>query len=913
MTIRNLERLFQPRSVAVIGASPRLGSLGYLVLRNLIAGGFPGPLYPVNPRHTQIEGLTAYPSVSVLPERPDLAVICTPPASVPGLIKDLGDKGTRAAIVLTAGLSGQVGGAGKTLQAEMLDQARPFLLRILGPNCLGLLVPGAHLNASFAHVPAAPGGVAFVSQSGALCTAMLDWADTRGVGFSHVISLGNSADVDLGDTLEYLARDLSTGAIVLYVEGVTRARKFMSALRAAARAKPVIVIKGGRANIGAKAAHSHTGAMAGSDAVFDAAIRRAGALRVHDIDELFDAVETLTHMRSIQGERLAILTNGGGPGVLAADAVAVAGGRMADLSDDTVAHLDRVLPGTWSHGNPIDIIGDAPADRFGAAARVLALSPDLDAVLFSYAPTAASDSPSVARAMIEAFKGSQKPLFANWLGGRRMEEARHLFENAHIPTFDTPERAARAFLNLVDYKRNQQSLMETPPDSAEPGADRLACRSTIDDALAAGRTMLSEAEAKSILQNYGIPVVATAIVVDAEDALVKAREIGFPVALKLLSRDVTHKSDVGGVVLDIATEDDLRKAAETIRQRLTDSLPNARFDGYTVQKMIRRPRAVELIVGGSTDPVFGPFILIGQGGTATEIVKDIAIGLPPLNKPLARDMLAQTRISKLLGGYRDVPPADLASVSSILVQISRLMCDHPQILEIDINPLLVDANGAIALDARIRVDRTSSDAKTRLAILPYPDELCETIDWNGQTLTLRPIRPEDEPAHQRLLAETDPNDIRLRFFGFPGPFRHEDLARLTQIDYDREMAFVATVTEPDGIARTLGVVRAITDPDSISAEFAILVESRHKAHGIGTLLMKKMIDYTRNRGTQRLTGEILRENDAMLDLAQALGFKLSSKRPAVSEAVLDLTDRQLTSTDGTQTAKAASRIHGISP
>jgi len=887
MTVRNLEWLFKPASVAVIGASPRDKSLGNLVLKNIIASGFDGPVYPINPHHTQIDDLTAYPSVYALPAVPDLAVICTPPATVPGLIRELGTKGTRAAIVLTAGLSNQNGPTGKTLQTEMLEEARPYLLRMLGPNCLGLLVPGVKLNASFSHLQARPGPIAFVSQSGALCTAMLDWADTRNVGFSHVVSLGNSADVDLGDTLEYLAGEPATGAIILYVEGVGRARKFMSALRAAARAKPVIVIKGGRANAGAQAARSHTGAMAGADNVFDAAIRRAGALRVQNIDELFDAVETLTHMRAIKGDRLAIFTNGGGPGVLAADAVSLAGGTLAALSDYTKSLLDQVLPGTWSHGNPIDIIGDATPDRFGAAARVLSQSPDIDAVLFSYAPTAASDSLSVAHALIEAFKVSPKPLFANWLGGGRMEAARRLFEMAHIPTFETPERAARAFLNLTEYRRNQSSLMETPSASFEPTINRAACRSIITRGLEAGSTMLSEEEAKSILANYGIPVVQTLLATDALDAVAKANGIGFPVALKLLSPDVSHKSDVGGVILNIASAHDLRLAAETIKQRLAEARPDARFDGFTIQKMIRRPRAIELIVGASVDPTFGPFILVGHGGTATEIVKDIAIGLPPLNHHLAHSMLAQTRVSKLLEGYRDVPPADVDAVSQALVQISRLLCDNPEIQEVDINPLLVDADGAIALDARIRISQTTANANSRLAILPYPEELSETVDIAGRKLTLRPIRPDDEEAHKRLLSETTPDDIRLRFFAFRPQFQHEDLARLTQIDYDREMAFIASECNDDGIAQTLGVVRTVTDPDNLRAEFALLVHSTAQKQGIGSALMRKMIDYTRSRGTRHLCAQILLENRNMLEFARRFGFELVPTGAGVMEATLD--------------------------
>ena len=888
MTVRNLEHLFRPKSVAIIGASPRPKSLGNLVLANLIDGGFEGAIYPVNPHHAEIAGRKTYSSVDTLPEAPDLAVVCTPPASVPQIIGELGVKGTRAAVVLTAGLTDQMGPSGKTLQIEMLEAARPNLFRVLGPNCLGLIVPELKLNASFAHVPAAPGGLAFVSQSGALCTAMLDWAASREIGFSHVVSLGNSADVDLGDTLDYLARDTGTNAIALYIEGVTYARKFMSALRAAARAKPVVIIKGGRAKAGARAAHSHTGAMAGADNVYEAAFRRAGALRVQSIDELFDAIETLAHRRTIKGERLAILTNGGGPGVLAADAVALAGGKLAVLSGETTAELDKVLPATWSRANPIDIIGDAPPDRFCEAAKILSRSPDVDAILFSYAPTAVSNSREVAQATVSAFAGQATPVFANWLGGSSTEEARRLFEAAHIPTFETPERAARAFLNLVEYRRNQTALMEVASTDGNPQIDRPAATATISATISDGRTMLSEAEAKTVLTAYGIPTVRTVTAQNSDEALTKAKELGFPVALKLLSQDISHKSDVGGVVLDIGNEVELRVAAETIRRRLHESQPAARFDGFTVQQMIHRPKAIELIVGAAIDPTFGPILLVGHGGTATEVIKDISIGLPPLNSVLARDMISRTKVADLLAGYRDVPAAKLDSVALVLLQLSQLVAENPEITEVDINPLIADADGVVALDARIRVSKSVNvDPRARLAILPYPEELREIVGLDDNLIVLRPIRPEDEWAHKQFLSNADPDDLRLRFFGTLAPFKHEDLARLTQIDYDREMAFIAS-DESDEPHRTLGVVRAVTDPDNIAAEFAIIVESGHKSQGLGTVLMNKMIAYLRGRGTKRIEGQILAENHKMLSFARSLGFREKLIGPGVVLATLDL-------------------------
>jgi acetyltransferase len=871
MTVRNLDRLFRPASVAVVGASPRTDSVGGIVMRNVVAGGFKGPVLPINPRHAEVAGLKAYARVAELPLAPDLAVICTPPATVPELVAELGARGTRAAVVITAGLGGIKDEAGVSLQDRMLQAARPNLFRILGPNCVGLIVPGIALNASFAHLPAAPGRLAFVSQSGALCTAVLDWAHSRGIGFSHFVSLGNSADVDFGDVIDYLANDPGTDAILLYIEAVTAARKFMSAARAAARTKPVIAIKAGRVVEGARAALSHTGAMAGADDVYDAAIRRAGALRVYDIDELFDAVETLAYARALPGERLAILTNGGGPGVLATDALVASGGTLAKLEDATIARLDAVLPANWSRANPVDIIGDAGPERFRAATELLLSAPEADAILFAYAPTATADPNAISAAVVEAMKGARRPVFATWLGGRTMDAARARFAEAGIPTYDTPEKAARAFLHLVSYRRSQAALMRTPPAAAAGRApDAGAARRVIAQALAEGRTVLSEPESKGVLAAYGIPVVATRSARDTDEAARLAAEIGYPVALKLLSPDVSHKSDVGGVVLDLPNEAALRAAAKQIHDRLAELRPGARLAGYSVQEMARRPGAHELIVGATVDATFGPVVLFGQGGTAAEVIGDRAVALPPLDALLARDLVSRTRIAKLLAGYRDRPAADLDAICGVLVRLSQLVADMAEVCEIDINPLYADAQGVVALDARMRIaPAPEGDPTRRLAIRPYPQELEETITIDGRPVVLRPIRPEDEPAHRAFLATLSPADVRFRFFGMVRDFRHDQLARWTQIDYDREMAFIAAA---DG--RTLGVVRTVTDPDNQRAEFAIVVAGAVQNKGLGHALMSKMIAYARARGTELLAGQVMADNERMLGLMRTLGFTL---------------------------------------
>ena len=653
MSIRNLEYFFRPQSVAVIGASEKPRSVGATVLHNLVEGGFRGRIMPVNPKYRQLAGIKVYPTVASLPATPELAVICTPPATVPALIGELGARGTKAAVVITAGLGHIKDAQGRTLKEAMLAAAKPYLLRILGPNCVGLLVPGLRLNASFAHTGSLPGKIAFVSQSGALVTGVLDWAKSRNIGFSRFISLGDSADVDFGDLLDYLGGDAETHAILLYIESITAARKFMSAARAAARNKPVVVVKAGRAPEGAKAAASHTGALAGSDDVYDAAIRRAGMLRVFSTDDLFGAVETLARARPLPGDRLAIMTNGGGPGVMATDALILGQGRLASLSAETLRRLDASLPPTWSHGNPVDIIGDAPVERYVQTLQIVLDDPQADAVLFIHAPTAIVPSVEIAAAISPVVKHASRNVFACWLGGDAMRQARDAFAQAGIPTYETPEEAVSAFLQVVQFHRNQDLLMEVPPSrSSDFVHDRDKARAVVSSALAEGRAMLSEPEAKAVLAAYSIPAVETRIVTTIEEAVQVASEIGFPVALKILSTDITHKSDVGGVALDLENAAAVAAAAQAMHARLHQYGPEAKLQGFTVQTMARRPNAHELIVGVTTDPTFGPVILFGAGGTAVEIIADRAIGLPPLNMVLARELISRTRISKLLAGDR---------------------------------------------------------------------------------------------------------------------------------------------------------------------------------------------------------------------------------------------------------------------
>jgi acetyltransferase len=648
----------------------------------------------------------------------------------------------------------------------------------------------------------------------------------------------------------------------------------MSAARASARNKPILVIKSGRFAEGARAAASHTGALAGADAVYDAAIQRAGMLRVYSIDELFGAVETLARSRRLKGDRLAVLTNGGGIGVMAVDHLVQEKGRLAELTPDTIGKLDAVLPATWSRGNPVDIIGDAPGERYAKAAKILAEAPEVDALLIMHAPTATADPVEAARAVIDQTREIKGNVLTSWVGEEAVAPARRLFAEAGIPTYETPELAVTAFMHLVRYQRNQEMLMETPvsvPSEFTPAT--ATARLVVENALGSGKAMMSEPEAKAVLAAYGIPTVETHIATTPEQAARLAGEMGFPVALKIMSPDITHKSDVGGVDLFLDSEDAVQAAAETMLDAVARTRPDAKITGFTVQKMALRPGAHELIIGVTTDPIFGPVILFGQGGTAVEVIGDRAVALPPLNMSLARELISRTRVYKLLKGYRDRPPVDLDAVCRTLMQVSQMIVDIPEITELDVNPLFADENGVLAVDARIAIAPTARDHGQRLAIRPYPKELEEYFRMRGgRQVLLRPIRPEDEPEHYEFLSKLTPEDIRFRFFGLVGELPHSQMARLTQIDYDREMAFIATAPKEGASRETLGVVRTVTDPNNERAEFAIVVRSDLKGQKLGYKLLDKMINYCRERGTREIVGQVLPDNKRMLDLAHSLGF-----------------------------------------
>jgi acetyltransferase len=882
MTIRNLDRVLAPQSVAVIGASGRDRAVGHLVLTNMIAAGFKGALMPVNPHEAEIEGLPCYPSVEALPVDPDLAVIATPPDTVPDLIAALGKRHCAGAVVITAGFGEGGAEEGQRRRQAILDAARPSLLRIIGPNCLGMVVPGAQVNASFGPVPAKAGGIACFTQSGAVAAALMDWGHAHDVGFRYLISLGDMADVDFGYLLDHAASDGCTRAILLYVESITSARKFMSAARAAARGKPVIVVKSGHHPAASAAARSHTGALAGSDAVYDAAFRRAGLLRVQGLGDLFSAAETLSRATSPRrGERLAIMTNGGGFGVLATDAWLDAGGVMAELSPETIAALDAKFPPTWSRANPVDIIGDAGADRYRDGLTALLNDHGVDTILALNCPTGVASSAEAADGLLAAWAARPKfaapNVLACWLTSTGGDALRARFATAGIPAFETIESAIAGAAELAEYARNQRLMLRVPAsgEDAEPNVDVARARALIS---AAPKGWMDAPDAKQLIAAHGIPVVPLLSATTPEEAGRAADELGGPVVLKIRSRTILHKSDVGGVALDLMGARQVADAARSMLERIDD------IDGFTVEAMAKRPGAFELIIGASVDPTFGPVILFGQGGVGVEAIADTTIALPPLDLELARGMIARTRVARQLRGFRGRPPVDLDALANALVSVSRLMLDHPEVMELDINPILADAQGVIAVDARVRL----GDAGTRIrpAIVPYPRALESDITLrDGTIMHLRPIRPDDATSVKRFLEAVSHEDIRARFHGALRDFSGPLLVRLTQIDYDREIALIGF---RDGDDLPLGVVRYYTDPDGIGAEFAILVRSDLHGHGLGTTLMNRLIDLARAKGLKRLVGSVLRDNVRMLHLVRDLGFVAENARGDEVTMVLTL-------------------------
>ncbi len=878
MRLTDIDSLFTPTAIAVFGASEQPDSIGGLVFRNLLDGGYQGQCYAINPKYTQVLDHACHKNLSEIDRQIDLALIAIPAEQVPGVLDQCGDYGVKAAVVYSAGFA-ERGEGGLALQERMVEAARRNRIRIMGPNCLGVMRPQHALNASVAeHLPR-PGNVALVSQSGAICAAMIDWAESQGVGFSAVVSLGAAADLDFGDVLDYLALDSQTQCILLYVEGVRNARHFMSGLRAAARIKPVVVVKAGRHPAGTRAIKSHTGGFVGSAEVFRAVTERAGVVQVGNLEQLFAAAQVFGARRRLAGDRVAIITNGGGPGVLAADRAVELRLRLATLSDRTRQTLGQVLPEHWSHGNPIDIIGDATPERYRAALGACLADPEVDGVLCILAPLAFANPLTVAQQIIEAARESRKPVLACWMGGERVQEARALFSQNNIPHFDSPETAIEALSFLAAHQRNQKLLVQSPaPLSYEDPPDVEGARLIIEGVMAEGRKVLGTVEAKAILAAFRIPTMQAILTRTPNEALMAAEALGLPVVMKISSPDLEHKSDVDGVRLNINDAQSVRRTFTEILERAHRLRPEARFDGVTVERMVATRAARELMIQVFRDKIFGPVIAFGAGGTTFEILGDRALALPPLNAFIIETLIDHTRIARLMGAFQQMPPMNRVALARILQRVSEMVCELPEIIAMDINPLIGNDREVIAVDVRIKVDYRPPQLPPygHMAIHPYPSHLIECAQLpDGRDLIIRPIRPEDAEMEQAFVRGLSEQTKYFRFMQAIKELTPEMLVRFTQIDYDREMALIGVMKEGNAEIE-VGVARYIGRPGGESCEFAIVVSDQHRNLGIGSRLMRSLMQNARSRGFRTMEGEVLAANTRMLALVKSLGFRIEN-------------------------------------
>ncbi|MCO6486756.1 MAG: bifunctional acetate--CoA ligase family protein/GNAT family N-acetyltransferase [Saprospiraceae bacterium] len=884
-----LEKFFKPNAIALIGASDKEGSLGWAVLRNMKVAGFQGDMYPVNPKYREVQGLTCFKEVDDLPAPPDLAVILTPARTIPEIVRQCGRKGVTALLILSAGFK-EAGQEGQALLEEVLATARRYRMRIMGPNCFGIMHPATGINATFAARGAQPGRIAFISQSGALGASILDWAAEQNVGLSCFASIGSMVDVGFHDLIEYLSMDAQTSSILIYMESLTNARKFMSAARAYARTKPIIILKSGASEEGAQAALSHTGSVAGNDLVFDAAFRRAGVLRVNRIADLFNCAQALAMQPRPAGNRLAIVTNAGGPAVLATDRLATHGGQLAKLSPDTMAKLNATLNLHWSHNNPVDILGDGTRDQFAKAIRLCAQDPGVDAVLVLFVPQAITPAEDVAHAVVEEQKHLDKPVLASWMGEADVAQARNILDEGEVPNYRYPESAVDVFLFMNEYRKNLQLLYETPdqqPSDFQP--DRASVRQIIRDQLDQGKDQLDRTAITRILEAYNIPVTHVYQAATEEEAVRAAGEAGFPVAVKISSPDISHKTDVGGVILHLRNEDEVSEAFREVTARAVQARPKARINGVTVEAMVNK--RYELLIGAKQDPVFGPVIVFGMGGIAVEVFRDLQMALPPLNMALARQLVRKTRIYTLLEGYRKMPGVDLDAIYFLLIRFAYLMMDFPEITEMDLNPYSVDENGGVVLDARAAIAERPANRKQpfdHLVIPPYPSQYQRTTALpDGTPVLLRPIRPEDEPLEAGLFNRLSRESVYFRFFGYIPHVDHEFLTRFTHIDYDREMAIVAETTI-EGEKALIGVVRIVGDNWNGDAEFAIVVADHWQRQGLGSEMTDFILEIARERGFSQIYATFLKANVAMEKLFRNKGFSISSEDAQTNTAALDL-------------------------
>lgn len=887
----NFNKIFQPKTVAAIGASDKEGSVGYALMKNLLTGGFKGKIYPVNIKHEVIQGKKAYASVKKIPETVDLAIIATPAKTVLELVEECGQAGIKGMIIISAGFN-ELGAEGQQNFKEIAVIARKYNIRIIGPNCLGIINPTIGLNASFASKMPLPGKIALISQSGAICTSILDWSLAQNVGFSHFVSVGSMVDVDFADLIDYLGSDKETSCILIYMESLTNARRFMSAARAFARHKPIIVLKAGKSVEGAQAASSHTGAMARNDAVFNAAFKRAGIIRVNTIAQLFNMAGALSMQELPKGNRLAIVTNAGGPAVLATDYLMSNGGQMAQLSAESLAELNAFLPAHWSHGNPIDILGDATAETYQKALNICLKEANVDGILTILTPQSMTNPTAVAEVLVDLNKQTKKPILASWMGETEVETARDILEMGNIPPYRYPESAVEVFLKMVEYSDNIELLYETPlAISTAIKTDKTAAAQLIKNILATGRTQLMEWEAKQLLSYYDIPVGNYKIANSKEEAYHFAEEIGCPVVMKLISPNVAHKTDVGGVVLNISTPKEAAETYGNILQQVKTHNPAAIIKGVLVEKMVEK--RYEILIGAKKDPIFGPVVVFGRGGVETEIYKDISMGLPPLNRALAKRIIENTKVYELLKGFRGKPSVNMEALETLLMKFAYLLMDFPEILEIDINPFLMDETGGVAVDAHIVLDATAANIRPyqHLSIPPYPKEYTKKIHLkNGQEITLRSISPEDAPMEEALFYTLSKQTIYQRFFSYFAKPTHSILTRLTNIDYDREIAIVAELNEA-GSKKIIGVVRLIGDAWNERAEYAIVVADAWQGQGLGNQLTDFILAIAKERTIKTIHADVLNQNKFMLQMFLRRGFKVKSSEYDTKYLELDLTEQ----------------------
>jgi acetyltransferase len=889
----NLDKIFNPKSIAVIGASDEEDSVGHALIKNLTERGYKGNIYPVNIHKAEILGLKAYPKLEQIPVPVDLAVIAIPAKNVPEIVEQCGKAGIQGIIIISAGFK-EIGPEGKVLEDQISEIKNKYGLRIIGPNCLGIIRPSINLNATFINEMPKPGNMAFISQSGALGTAILDWALHENIGFSNFVSIGSMIDVDFGDLIDYFGTDPKTRSILMYMEGVDDARKFMSAARHFARTKPVIVVKAGKFSESAKAAASHTGSLTGEDMVYDAAFKRAGIVRVDEIADLFNCAEVLGMQPLPKGPNIAIVTNAGGPGVMAIDALIARGGKLAKLSSKTMDKLNSILPNYWSRGNPIDILGDAQADRYKAVVELCLKDENIDGVLIIYTPQAVADPAEIAKSIVALYKSQgdyTKTVLTSFMGYGAVEKANSFFNENSIPTYSTPEQAVKTYVYMYQYKRNLELLYEQPEElSVDVVPPKRPIMVLLKNVAMDNRELLTEAEAKELLEHYNFSVVKTEVARTAEEAAFFASQIGYPVVLKILSPQITHKTDAGGVALDITSKTELLEAFDRIIKRVKEYNPNVEIQGVTVQPMIKK-KGYEVIIGAKTDPIFGPVILFGMGGIGVELYKDVAVGLPPLNQTLARRIIEETKVYQLMKGYRNLPPANIKLLEEIMVRFSQMIVDFAQIKEADINPLLIDEKEATILDARIVIDKdlvfSKLEPHKHLVISPYPKKYETLWGLNGRTILLRPIKPEDEPLWLEMFRNFSEQSIRSRFFQIIKDTPHEVRVRYCNIDYDREMAIVAELTE-DGHRKLLGVVRLNLEPNGKSGEISFIVADPWQGLGLGAKLVDYMIEICKDMKIETIYGIMLPENIRAINLLKKMGFDIKYLDEGTVKGTVDL-------------------------